>query len=419
MKGIGKTCKSLTLALALVVVWLPAFLAALPPSPAAGAEWPPVAVEMSIEQAGTVATATLQVINKGDFDIDVLNVRGQLPRGASYLNSWGGSGPGFNPGVFNGTDVSWTDFGLKSGGREGPFVYMFDTSGMAPGSTAEILGWVGWGGRVPGNAVSSPMAVRASSGAGAPSAAPASAPTLEWFGWSHFRLTTVDGLVILINPFITGNPDASVKVEDITKADVILAADGHRDEQGDSIVLAQNTGAKLIGGGFELGSWFIQQGVPASQVIRTSPGDRHRFGGVTIRVVGSVHGSGLPQPTIENPYGGPAAGFMITLENGFTVYFAGSTAATMDMQLWGSAFKPDIAILPLNPTRDPIDVAQMVRLLRIDNPNLARVIPHHHRVEPQPGATTVGEMADAVHSMVGASVNVMEMQRGQAVPLVK
>ncbi|MBI4330368.1 MAG: MBL fold metallo-hydrolase [Chloroflexi bacterium] len=245
------------------------------------------------------------------------------------------------------------------------------------------------------------------------------APTLEWLGWSHFRVTTSTGKVILFNPFITGNADASVKLEDITKADIILVPNGHRDEQGDAVAIAQKTGAKLVAGGFELGSWFIQKGVPPAQVVRSNPGNWHDFGGIIVRVVNSVHGSGLPEPTIENPYGGPAAGFFVTLENGYTIYHAGSTAATMDMQLWGAMFKPDLAILPLNGDRDPLDVGQMVKLLLTNNPNLTRVIPHHQRVEPPAGATTIAQMESAIRSVAGSGVSVLRLQRGQALPLMK
>jgi L-ascorbate metabolism protein UlaG (beta-lactamase superfamily) len=248
---------------------------------------------------------------------------------------------------------------------------------------------------------------------------PTNQPTLEWFGWSHFRITSTSGTVFLTNPFITGNPDSAVTLDDITEVDYILVPNGHGDEVGDTIAIAQKTGAKVLTGGWELGSWLMQQGLPASQVIRSNPGNWHDLGGVTVRVVNSVHGSGLPQPTIENPYGGPAAGFFITLENGYTIYFAGSTAATMDMQLWGSLFKPDLAILPLNSDRDPIDVAQMVRLLSIDNPNLTRIIPHHQRVEPPAGATTIPQMEEAIRALAASPVAVLKLQRGFAVHLTK
>jgi L-ascorbate metabolism protein UlaG (beta-lactamase superfamily) len=242
-------------------------------------------------------------------------------------------------------------------------------------------------------------------------------PTLEWFGWSHFRITDSDGTVLLLNPFITGNPDSSITLEDVARADYVLVTNGHGDEVGDAIEVALQTGATILTGGWELGSWFIEQGVPAEQVIRSNPGNWHDLDGVTVRVVNSVHGSGLPAPTAQNPYGGPAAGFFITLGNGFTVYFAGSTAATMDMQLWGSAFKPDLAILPLNNDRDPIDTAQMVRLLSGGNPNLKRVIPHHQRVEPGPAATTIAEVEAAIRAVAGSPVSVIRLQRGQVLPL--
>ena len=54
---------------------------------------------------------------------------------------------------------------------------------------------------------------------------------LEWFSWSIFRLTSPTGKIVLINPFVT-NPDSKVKIADFPKADVIVVADGHRDEVG-------------------------------------------------------------------------------------------------------------------------------------------------------------------------------------------
>src|SRR5258708_39689200 len=66
----------------------------------------------------------------------------------------------------------------------------------------------------------------------------AGAVKMEWFGWSFFRFTTPSGTVVLINPF-AANPDSPIKADDITKADLIFAADGHGDEQGSTIQIAQ------------------------------------------------------------------------------------------------------------------------------------------------------------------------------------
>ena len=47
------------------------------------------------------------------------------------------------------------------------------------------------------------------------------AVTVEWLGWSHYRLTSPSGKVVLTNPF-TSNPDSPIKPEDIAKADLIV-----------------------------------------------------------------------------------------------------------------------------------------------------------------------------------------------------
>ena len=137
---------------------------------------------------------------------------------------------------------------------------------------------------------------------------------MEWFGWSFFRFTSPNGKVILTNPYITGNPDAAIKLDDITQADLILVPNGHGDEIGDTVAIAKKTGARTVSP-FELGTWFVGKGVPEAQAMRRNPGTRFVWEGITIRVVGSVHGSGSGRDTpVERApiYGGVAAGFMIT-----------------------------------------------------------------------------------------------------------
>jgi L-ascorbate metabolism protein UlaG (beta-lactamase superfamily) len=214
---------------------------------------------------------------------------------------------------------------------------------------------------------------------------------MEWLSWSIFRFTAPSGKVVVTNPFVT-NPGSPVKVADFPKVDVILVADGHGDEVGSADEVALQTGAKIITTGELIRGHFEPRKVPAAQLLRGNPGDWHQLDGMTLRSVNSVHGSG----TVDRVYGGPALGFMIGFENGLTVYFAGSTALTMDMQLWGSLYKPDVAILPLSARRDPQDLVPMVRLLRMENPNLKTIIPHHHRLKPEPGAPTPVDMEQAL-----------------------
>lgn len=226
---------------------------------------------------------------------------------------------------------------------------------------------------------------------------------LEWSTWSFFRLTSPGGKVIITNPFISGNPDAAagLKLEEITKADLILVPNGHRDEIGDTVEIAKRTGARIVTP-FELGTWFIDRGVPKAQVMRRNPGGRYTWEGITIRVVGSVHGSGSGRdaPSEVAPiYGGAAAGFMITFENGYTIYFPGSSAATQDMAMWAEAYKPDAMIFLMHPSGEPQDIGMAVKLVAGKSPNLKTLTPHHHRVTPPPGATTVAEVRKVFDSM--------------------
>lgn len=245
---------------------------------------------------------------------------------------------------------------------------------------------------------------------------------VEWITWSFFRFTTPGGKVLLTNPFITGNPDAAagIKLEDVGKADLILFTDAHRDELGDTVEIAKKTGARVVTPAFEAGSLLIAWGVPEAQVMRRNPGGRFAWEGITIRVVGAVHGSGGRDPTgdYKPVYGGVAAGFVITFENGYTVYFTGSSAATQDMALWAEAYKPDAMIFLMAPNSEPLDAGMAVKLVAGKSPNLKMLLPHHHRVTPPPGALSAAEMRKALDSM-GVSLPITMLAPKQSIELKK
>jgi L-ascorbate metabolism protein UlaG (beta-lactamase superfamily) len=233
--------------------------------------------------------------------------------------------------------------------------------------------------------------------------------TIEWLGWNAWRFTSPGGRVILANPFLA-NPDSPVSVDDITRADLILVTNGHGDEVGQAIQIAENTGARIIPGAFELGTWFMDRGVPAAQVLRTGgPGNRVQADGINVRLVNGAHGSGLT-PSENVFYGGPASAFVVTFENGWTLFFGGSTAATYDHLLAAQMYQPHAAILHLGGAAEPMDFAMQTKLLQTDNPNLATVFPGHHRVIQQ--GTTIAEAQTAVNSM-GLGLTITEPVIGQ------
>src|SRR6202171_4638502 len=254
-----------------------------------------------------------------------------------------------------------------------------------------------------------------SAGSAAPSVQPAGSVTVEWFGWSHYRFTSPTGKVILTNPF-TSNPDSPIKPADIDKADLIVVADGHGDEIGSTVEIANLTGATVLAPG-GVNSWLVEQGIPRAQVPKNffQPGDRYTgLEGITVRSVESVHGSELSAPTAAVPYGGVAAGYFITFENGWTVYFSGSSAATAEQGLWAQMYQPNLAIVHMGADTEPLDFAEQIKLLKTDNPNLKTVFPHHNRVTPPAGQTTVADVQAAMDTM-GVAMKVTQPPLGQAV----
>ena len=239
---------------------------------------------------------------------------------------------------------------------------------------------------------------------------------MEWLSHSHFRFTSPNGKVVLTNPHLDA-ADNKTKLEELTKVDVIVVADGHRDEIGKAPEIAARTGAKIVAvRELALGYLKMVAKVPDKQLVLAGIGDRFDFDGITVRVVHSIHGSAVPEPSA--PYGGPAAGFIITFENGYTVYFTGSTAIHSDMPLYASLYKPDMAIIILSGNRDPKDAAQMVRLLLNDNPNLKTVLPHHHRVKPPKGAASPEQMEGEIKKL-GLPVTFINPEVGKVYTFTK
>ena len=70
-----------------------------------------------------------------------------------------------------------------------------------------------------------------------------------WLGHAATRITSVEGKVIVIDPFIKKNPKTPAKyrnLEALGKVDLILITHGHRDHVMDLPELASLTGAKVV-----------------------------------------------------------------------------------------------------------------------------------------------------------------------------
>jgi L-ascorbate metabolism protein UlaG (beta-lactamase superfamily) len=223
-----------------------------------------------------------------------------------------------------------------------------------------------------------------------------------WLGHSAFQMD-IDGHPILFDPFLTNNPLAAKKADDI-KTEIILLSHGHGDHVGDTVAIARRTRAPVITN-FEVGNWLRKQGAEAHGQNTGGKGD---YGFMTVKLTLAFHSSSLPDGT----YGGNPNGFLVTAKaSGQKLYFAGDTALFSDMQLIGDE-GIDIALLPIGDyfTMGIDDSIKAIKLLR---PRF--VAPMHYNTFDAV-AQDAGTWANRVSSETNATPIVLDPGGSFAVP---
>jgi len=180
---------------------------------------------------------------------------------------------------------------------------------------------------------------------------------LTYYGHSCFSVT-VNGKILLFDPFITGNELAAAIDINSIEADYILLSHGHSDHVADAETIAKRTGATIIAA-YEVAVWFAAKGIDKYQPMNT--GGKWKFDFGTVKCVHAVHSSTLP----DGSNGGNPMGFII-INDEQNFYYAGDTALTLDMQLIPVFAGIDFAILPIGDNftmgmEDAVQAAKMVQ----------------------------------------------------------
>lgn len=149
---------------------------------------------------------------------------------------------------------------------------------------------------------------------------------VTYYGHSSF-MVEVGTHKLLFDPFITPNPLAASIDVSVLRPDYILLSHGHQDHVADAAVIQQQSGATIISN-FEIATWYNKQGITLTHPM--NHGGQYTFPFGTVKYVNAVHSSSMP----DGSYGGQPGGFIVTTEEG-AFYYAGDTALTMDMQLFG------------------------------------------------------------------------------------
>src|SRR5260370_6206079 len=87
---------------------------------------------------------------------------------------------------------------------------------------------------------------------------------ITWLGHATFKVTTSQNKVILIDPWIAGNPQSPAEARQLDKVDVILVTHGHSDHMNAVIPIAQRFHSQLLAM-VETAGWLTAQA--AEQVI--------------------------------------------------------------------------------------------------------------------------------------------------------
>jgi L-ascorbate metabolism protein UlaG (beta-lactamase superfamily) len=178
---------------------------------------------------------------------------------------------------------------------------------------------------------------------------------------------------IAIDPFLTGNPKAPVKAEEISPQYIVLTH-GHSDHVGDTLSIAKRCGSTVIAT-FELGNWLAAQG---AKVSAQNHGGWCKYPFGAVKFTPAIHSSSFIGEDGVPLYLGEPAGVIIRVGEK-VVFHAGDTALFSDLKLIGDDVAIDLAFLPIGEhyVMGPKDAAKAVEFL-----HPKAVVPIHYGTFP-------------------------------------
>ena len=171
---------------------------------------------------------------------------------------------------------------------------------------------------------------------------------------------------LIIDPFITGNPNSPVKNPADLKVNYVVLTHAHGDHMGDGVEMAKANNATIIAVN-ELANFVAEKGAKAHN-MHIGGGWHFSFGRLKFTI--AHHGSA----TNDGRYMGEPAGVVIKM-GGKTVYHTGDTGLFYDMKLIGERDKIDLLCLPIG-DNFTMGIDDAVKAAEFVNPAL--VIPMHY-----------------------------------------
>ena len=199
---------------------------------------------------------------------------------------------------------------------------------------------------------------------------------ITYLGHSTFRFRSVEGKVVLVDPWVMNNPACPDELKSFDKIDIMAVTHAHFDHIGDAVEIGKKHNPRVVGI-YETCVWLNSKGI--EKIMPMNKGGSQTVDGIGFTMVHADHSCGIQDDDGKIIYGGEAVGYVIEFENGFKVYHAGDTAVFSDMKLISEIYKPDLIMIPIGDlfTMSPVEAAYACRFM---NPKY--VIPMHYATFP-------------------------------------
>ncbi|MBF8289527.1 MAG: metal-dependent hydrolase [Chloroflexi bacterium] len=201
---------------------------------------------------------------------------------------------------------------------------------------------------------------------------------ITWYGHACVEVVTPGGKTILFDPWF-GNPSSPRAAGDVQRCDLMLLSHGHDDHLGNALEVASRTRPEWPAM-HELQLWLNRNYAGKDRVIGMNKGGTVTAAGLRVTMTHADHSAGAWNAAGETTlYLGEPVGFVVELEDGTRIYFAGDTNVFSDMRLIADLYKPDLAMLPIGGhyTMGPLEAALAVELLGVRH-----VMPIHYGTFP-------------------------------------
>jgi L-ascorbate metabolism protein UlaG (beta-lactamase superfamily) len=222
---------------------------------------------------------------------------------------------------------------------------------------------------------------------------------ITWLGHGSYQFRLESGEVILVDPWIEGNPSFPV-THNFDRVDAILVSHGHFDHIHDVLPLAKKFSPAIVAI-YETGHWLEKKG--AKNVIGMNKGGTVQAGPVSVTMTHAVHSCGILDGD-NIIYGGEAAGYVVRFPDRRAAYCAGDTNVFTDMQLIERLYHPELAFLPIGDlyTMSPREAALAVRML-----GARRIVPLHFGTFPALTGRPE-QLAELLRDLAGTTVWTLE-----------